>query len=304
VKESLHEMFVIYSSETFVRPNKHVGKDESIFVMRGEADFLFFDDRGDVIKVVEMGEVASGKAYFCRVPEGIYHTIIMRSPEVVLFEATPGPFNPAETEYAHWGPQENELDAVATYREWMNCEVRKHHLDAPRALISLESLNPLVLVATDRVVPLSSVENEFLQEKRRFENLDRLRICVHKSGDDRLHEMLMTFDGNSYIRPSMHVDKEESLFFLDGLATYVFFNDSGAITSTVKLGPNGSGRDCYCRVPANTWHSLIVESRDVLVKETTSGPFRRSDTAFAEWAPDGSDPDAVNRYMTAIRTQI
>lgn len=304
VQERLHEMFVIYSDQTFVRPNKHIGKDESVFVIRGEADFLFFDEDGNVTQVVEMGDVASGKAYYCRVPEGKYHTIVMRSPEVVLFEATPGPFNPAETEYADWGPREDDVEGVARYRLWMDSEVARHRESGPRQLIALDVVGPLVFVATEGVVPLSGAENSFLLENRRSEQLDRLRICVHRTGEDRLHEMLMTFAGSTYVRPSLHVDKEESLYFIDGLATYVFFDDKGEVASSVKLGPVGSGRDFYCRIPANTWHALVVESPDVLVKETTSGPFRRSDTVFADWSPDGTDRQAVNHYLAALRSRM
>jgi cupin fold WbuC family metalloprotein len=304
VQERLHEMFVIYTSDTFVRPNKHIGKDESVFVIHGEADFLFFDDEGRVTQVVEMGDVASGKPYFCRVPEGLYHTIIMRSPEIVLFEATPGPFNPAETLYADWGPLESDGPAVAKYRVWMDAEVARFHRAGRHELLAMDSVGPLVLVAQPRVVPLSAGENAFLQEKRRAESLDRLRICVHQTAEDRLHEMLMTFVGTTYIRPSKHIDKDESLFVLDGLATYVFFDDAGEVTSLVKLGPLGSGRPCYCRIPANTWHSLVVESPDILVKETTSGPFRREDTVFAEWSPDGTDRAAVDLYLSMLRLQI
>ena len=95
-------MFVIYSSMTYVRPNKHFGKDESVFVIRGEADVLFFDDQGNVTELVKMGDMASQKAYYCRIPAGVFHTVLIRSNEIVLFEGTPGPFNPAETAYADW----------------------------------------------------------------------------------------------------------------------------------------------------------------------------------------------------------
>jgi cupin fold WbuC family metalloprotein len=304
VQERLHEMFVIYSDATFVRPNKHIGKDESVFVIRGAADFIFFDDSGRITDVVQMGDVASGKAYFCRVPAGIYHTIIIRSAEIVLFEATPGPFNPAETVYADWGPQETDAQGVAGYRAWLDRELDRLRPPEDRVLIDLKTVSPLVLEAKSRVVPLSSVENAFLVDKRRAEDLDRLRICVHQTSDDRLHEMLMTFAGSTYIRPSKHIDKEESLFVLQGLATYFFFDDHGEMTAKVKLGPLGSGRPCYCRIPANAWHSLVVESPDVLVKETTSGPFLRSDTVFAAWSPDGTDQLAVQRFMAGLRAKI
>ncbi len=115
IGERLHEMFVIYRKETYVRPNRHFGKDESVFIVQGEADFVFFDDTGAVLQVVRMGEVASGKAYYCRVPTGVFHTILIRSEEIVLFEATPGPFDPSDTAYADWAPAESERDAVVAY---------------------------------------------------------------------------------------------------------------------------------------------------------------------------------------------
>jgi cupin fold WbuC family metalloprotein len=301
VQEKLHEMFVIYTNDTFVRPNKHVGKDESVFVIEGEADFLFFDDNGAVTQVVEMGDARTGKAYFCRVPQGIYHTIIMRSPEIMLFEATPGPFNPAETLYAEWGPLETDAAGVAAYRRWMDEAIATAARRNPDAVIPLEELGPLVLAATEPVVPWRAAENEFLKTRLNERGLDRLRICAHRSGDDRLHEMLMTFSGSTYIRPSLHVDKEESLYVLEGRATYLFFDETGRVTSRVGLGPRGSGRPFYCRIPANTYHSLVVESEQILVKETTSGPFSRADTRFAPWAPDAADTAAVTAYLATLR---
>jgi cupin fold WbuC family metalloprotein len=253
--ERLHEMFVIYSKATYVRPNKHIGKDESVFVIRGELDFVFFDDRGEVTDVVRMGERDSGKAYYCRVPEGIVHTVIMRSEEVVLFEGTPGPFNPSETVYADWAPAEDELEAVAAYQSWLDDQIGQ--LKGSSTLIKLERTNELVFNAVDKIVALSRTENEYLKNVRCERDLDRLRICVHKTGNDRLHEMLMVFSGSTYVRPSLHIDKEESLFILEGLGTYVFFDESGKIRSAVPLGPPGSGRSivAYPRMFTTVWSS-------------------------------------------------
>jgi cupin fold WbuC family metalloprotein len=300
VREALHEMFVIYSRATYVRPNVHRGKDESVFVIRGEADFVFFDDHGTVTEVVPIAAGVPGKAYYCRVPQGVFHTVIMRSEDIILFEATPGPFDPTDTAYADWAPPESDLAAVAAYLTGLDEYTRRQ---GPRdTRIPLRAINDQVLVATDQVVGLSSTENRYLNEQLRARSTDRIRICSHKTPEDRLHEMLMAFSRHTYVRPSLHHDKEESLFVLEGLATYVFFDESGRRTAAVPLGPPGSGRSFYCRVPANTYHSLIVESESILVKETTSGPFRRSDTVFADWSPDGSDPAAAQRYVEALRS--
>jgi cupin fold WbuC family metalloprotein len=171
-------------------------------------------------------------------------------------------------------------------------------------MLKLDTINPQVLVARDAIVPLSKTENEFLKTRLHGQHLDRLRICCHRTTTDRLHEMLMAFSGETYIRPSLHIDKEESIFFLEGYGTYFFFDSNGTVTRQVRLGPMVSGRSFYCRVPANTYHSLVVESDYILVKETTSGPFSRDDTRFADWAPDGSDHEAVRLYVDSLRKKL
>ncbi len=168
-------------------------------------------------------------------------------------------------------------------------------------MVKLETVNAQVLVAGEPVVPLGKTENDFLKARLHRDRLDRLRICSHRTTEDKLHEMLMVFSADTYIRPALHVDKEESLFFIEGFGSYFFFDADGQVTDQVFLGPLGSGRSFYCRVPANTYHCLLVESDFILVKETTSGPFCRERTRFPAWAPDGSDKDATRKYLEFLR---
>lgn len=298
--ELLHEMFVIYGSDTFVRPNRHLGKDESVFVIRGACDTIFFDDAGNVTQVVSMGDQFSADAYFCRIPQGVYHTLIVRSAEIILFEGTPGPLNPAETEYAEWGPQENDIIGIAEYRAFLNKEIASLGGPPNGQVIPLVQLGELVYAASDAIVPFTRLESDFLLTQLHERSLDRVRICAHLSDSDRLHEMLMGFSNTTYVRPSLHVDKDESLFILAGFATYYFFDAAGNIVDAVPLGPLGSSRSFYCRIPANTYHTLVVESDTIVVKETTSGPFERSATEYAPWAPDGTDPSAAADYLAGL----
>ena len=111
----LHEMFVVYTGMTYVRANKHIGKDESLHILEGEADFVFFDDDGNIIEIVPLGSKSSNKNFFVRVPQGVFHTIIMKSDVLVIHEATPGPFNREETLWASWSPIDSDQEAVAAY---------------------------------------------------------------------------------------------------------------------------------------------------------------------------------------------
>lgn len=113
----MHEMFVVYTGMTFVRANLHVGKDESLHILEGEADFIFFNDDGTIRDVVQLGDRTTGKNVFVRVPSGIYHTIIMRSEYLIIHEATPGPFSRAHTLWADWSPLDSDEGAVAAYQK-------------------------------------------------------------------------------------------------------------------------------------------------------------------------------------------
>lgn len=103
VDDALHEMFVCYTKEAKVAPHKHVGKDETFYVMEGEMSLILYNDHGDVKNILRMGDPQSGKAFCVRVPRDTYHTVILHSEYCVLHEHTPGPFDRADTVWASWG---------------------------------------------------------------------------------------------------------------------------------------------------------------------------------------------------------
>jgi cupin fold WbuC family metalloprotein len=112
----MHEMFVVYTGMTYVRANLHVGKDESLHILEGEADFIFFDMLGNILDVVPLGDKHSGRNFFIRVPQGVFHTIIMRSEHLIIHEATPGPFDRSETLWAPWSPLDSDAEQVYLYQ--------------------------------------------------------------------------------------------------------------------------------------------------------------------------------------------
>lgn len=97
VDSALHEMFVAYTRETAIAPHKHVGKDETFYVMEGDMDFIVYNETGDVKQILPMGPPGSGKAFCVRVPADTYHSVRLNSDFCILHEATPGPFDRADT---------------------------------------------------------------------------------------------------------------------------------------------------------------------------------------------------------------
>ncbi len=267
--DALHSMLVAYCAGTYIRPNRHKGKDESVLVVRGSCVVCFFDGAGTMTRAVNLNERGSPLAYYCRIPQGVYHSVLVPR-DCVLFESTPGPFDPADTEYAPWSPEEGDLPET---QRWTD----RAHLAA--AVKTSNDVSPLathgeaVLVASGDVAAFGDHE-EHVVKKMVADGLTCSRICAHKDESDRLQEMLLCFASGS--APSRH-KKDETLYALEGTANYVFFDGKGEATRIIPLAPG-----VCCRVPAGVYHSLVVDG-PFLALEAAPGPFKKSDTEYADW---------------------
>jgi cupin fold WbuC family metalloprotein len=131
--ESIHEMLIVLSQNTYVRPHKHLGKPESFHVIEGSADIVMFDDNGDVHEVIQMGNYATDRAFYYRISTPLYHTLLIRSDVLVFHETTAGPFNRTDTVFAPWSPEESDSVGCGLFMEklalavenFFNIEVNK-----------------------------------------------------------------------------------------------------------------------------------------------------------------------------------
>ena len=108
--EVVHEMLIVHARDCYVRPHKHRQKSESFHVIEGELQVVIFDDAGQVVRVIRMGEFGSGGVFYYRLDEGLFHTVIPVSNWVVFHETTKGPFDRAETIFAEWAPTDEQLE--------------------------------------------------------------------------------------------------------------------------------------------------------------------------------------------------
>jgi len=115
VSESLHEMLIVHEKSCYVRPHKHVNKIESFHIIEGSADIILFDEDGRVNQSIRMGDYATGRKFFYRLPASRYHTLLIHSEVFVFHEITNGPFRPDDTVWAPWAPPETEEDETSQY---------------------------------------------------------------------------------------------------------------------------------------------------------------------------------------------
>ena len=111
----LHEMLIVHDRSCYVRPHRHVGKSESLLLLEGELDAVFFDDAGNVTERRPMGAYGGGDDFYYRIPERVWHTLLIRSAWVVFLEVTSGPFRREQTEFAPWAPSGEDPAEVARF---------------------------------------------------------------------------------------------------------------------------------------------------------------------------------------------
>lgn len=152
---------------------------------------------------------------------------------------------------------------------------------------------PIVRVTCDDVAQL---RQRALQNARR-----RMRLCAHPSADSKVHEMLIVHTRETYVRPHKHLDKSESFHIIEGTADILLFSEAGNVQRIIPMGDYASGRVFYYRLSEPLYHSLIITSDVIVFHEVTGGPFIRAETIFAPWAPDESDPAAVQVFMERLK---
>ena len=102
--DALHEMIIVHTRGCYVRPHKHLGKSESMTVLEGIVDVVLFNEDGTIRDVVEMGEPGTGRAFYQRLSDPIYHMLLIRSDFLVFQETTGGPFVRENTVFPAWAP--------------------------------------------------------------------------------------------------------------------------------------------------------------------------------------------------------
>ncbi|UAA39534.1 WbuC family cupin fold metalloprotein [Paraneptunicella aestuarii] len=124
----VHEMFIIHTNDTYVRPHRHRTKSESFQVLEGEASLVLFDDNGQVQRVVSLGGLASGKTFYFKMPALVWHMLVIHSKVLVFKEVTQGPFDSEDCEFPDWAPTGRHCDEVPEYMQTINKMI--NHYDA------------------------------------------------------------------------------------------------------------------------------------------------------------------------------
>ncbi|MAF95239.1 MAG: cupin [Rhodospirillaceae bacterium] len=111
----LHGMLIVHGRDAYVRPHRHAGKAETLHVIEGTAVLVVFDGDGAITRAEALAPVGSGRSFYYRMPEGVFHSLLITSDWLVFYESTTGPFDRTKTENAPWSPEDGDDDDVKDY---------------------------------------------------------------------------------------------------------------------------------------------------------------------------------------------
>jgi cupin fold WbuC family metalloprotein len=105
---------------TYLRPHRRLTppKAESYIVLRGKLEVLIFDNEGNVLHRVTLNPEIGN--YCVDIPAGIWHSMIVKQSETVIYETKEGTFSPmAMEDFAVWSPDlDNEETVKAFFKQY------------------------------------------------------------------------------------------------------------------------------------------------------------------------------------------
>jgi cupin fold WbuC family metalloprotein len=114
-EDALHEMLIAISAKSYIHPHKHLGKSESFHIVDGIVDVVVFDDLGEIVQIIELGDARSGRHFYYRLSESTFHTLLIRTEFLIVHEVTNGPFLREKTVLADFAPREEEVAEAGAY---------------------------------------------------------------------------------------------------------------------------------------------------------------------------------------------
>ena len=165
-------------------------------------------------------------------------------------------------------------------------------------------VNEEVYYTNGGIVEINRDDMNLLKQKAEINQRKRIRFCAHRGIDHPLHEMFIIHHKGVYVRPHQHFNKTESFHVIHGDVDIILFKNDGSIMQVLQMGSYRSGKTFFCRLPEKCFHTMMVNSDNLMIQEITGGPFVREQTAFASWAPEESDNSGIDIYMSTLSENV
>jgi len=112
-KGPVQEMVIALDEASYIKPHKHVDREESLSVIQGSLCLVTFDAKGEIKEKIIMGGRRSPGVHLCKIRKNILHTMLPLSKFVVYHELIQGPCcNGKGSTIASWAPHEKDPGGI------------------------------------------------------------------------------------------------------------------------------------------------------------------------------------------------
>lgn len=162
---------------------------------------------------------------------------------------------------------------------------------------------------TDRAIhndlPVFQVDRVLIDQVTEFaraSSTGRYRLCLHRSPDDLVQEMLVVHCYDNYSRPHRHPTHIASTrVVLVGAVAIYLFDDDAQIQETIELEAFGGQPPFALRIEGGRWYMPVCRSRVALWFEVMAGPFRRDEVnEWAPWSPAEDDQEGIATFLARL----
>ncbi len=291
------EMFISFDGNSYIQPSFHL-IDESFHLLEGRGKYIFFDKKGKITHDIRLGDYNSDLPFYVRIPKNYIHSFIPLSSNISAHEVVGGSFSKSNTIFPSWSKKENEINISDFLDKVTYAPVTKLEKT------EFKRISEEALQCVNQNVYLRKSDIDFIKKEMPKTKRKRLRILVHPNINHQMHEMFVVYSKNTFVRVNKHLGKDESLNIIEGEATFVFFDDNGKIINVVELSSYNSDKNFFIRVPRNVYHTIIMRSAEIVIHETTPGPFDRDDTIWAPWCPPDDQQKKCKVFQDNLEKQI
>ncbi len=139
------------------------------------------------------------------------------------------------------------------------------------------------LFCTEDVFVLQEADVRELKQLAAQHPLKRSRLCLHRSRDEAVQEMIIVAHKDSHLEAHRHpLHKPESYHVIEGELAVNIFSGEGEIVKRIVLRHDAYPR--MYRIQGNVWHQPVPISEWVVYHEVYTGPFDKAlDVVYSAW---------------------
>ncbi len=165
----------------------------------------------------------------------------------------------------------------------------------------MKQISEEIFYADQPTILINPEKIKILKNNALKSNRQRCRLCAHQEMSDLRHDMFIVNNRDTYVRPHKNFNKSSKSFHvIEGAMDVILFDEEGQVTNIFPMGNYQSGLNFFYRTSVRLYHTLLIQSDEIVFLESTNGPFKKTDTVYAPWAPEESNLQKAKEFMAFL----